>query len=131
MGMQDLNKDYILSLVSNKGNISIIRETIEHRYEKVIEYIKGKINDDKFTIIQMEEHFFSAISNELNLKNGYNYIYPYSYNTYDVYGISCYRTDEKKYNEEISKLSISEKKNYSLRKKKSFISNATRYIYMH
>lgn len=129
MGMQDLNKDYILSLVSNKGNISIIRETIEHRYEKVIEYIKGKINDDKFTIIQMEEHFFSAISNELNLKNGYNYIYPYSYNTYDVYGISCYRTDEKKYNEEISKLSISEKKNYNLRKKKSFISNATRYIY--
>ena len=58
MGMQDLNKDYILSLVSNKGNISIIRETIEHRYEKVIEYIKGKINDDKFTIFQMEEHFF-------------------------------------------------------------------------
>ena len=129
MGMQDLNKDYILSLVSNKGSISIIRETIEHRYEKVIEYLKGKVKDDKFTIFQMEDYFFSAISSELNRENGYNYIYPYSYNTYDVFGISCYRTDEKKYNEKISKLSISEKKNYSLSEKKSFVARVTRYVY--
>lgn len=128
MDKPELNKDFILSLESNKGKISISRETIEHRYKKVIEYLKGKINDVKFTIFQMEDYFFSAISSELNRKDGYNYIYPYSYNTYDVFGISCYRTDEKKYNEEISKLSISEKKNYSLKKKKSFIAKASRYI---
>ena len=129
MGKEELNKDYVLTIVEKKGRLLLQNVPVVHEYVKLIDFLNKKIKDNKYSIFQMEDDFFSSLPRWRH--NHYSYAFPNDYYQSYVTVAECpNRTTQEKLDKALSKYSSHLRKiNYIKSLKRDFVEKATRYIW--
>lgn len=127
MDSLELNKDYILTIVKTGEQVELIEQKIVHNYKDLIDFLKQQVENDRYSIFQMEDKFFSSIPDP---NVGFSYLYPYSYTSSYVDYVFCpSRIDQKEFKTELNKKdSETSKRLYEEYLKRNFVDKASRFI---
>lgn len=135
-----LNRDYILAIIAkaNESQWVVQKVPIVRTHIELMDFLNERINDDSYSIFDMEEKFFSLLSLSPSIY-GYDYIYPYSYNNSFIEGAHRpIRTSPEKFDAKLKELREkykddqeyeNEKNYYQRRIKSTFIREAERLIW--